>query len=50
MFFQNGVTAPLNHKKIGKHPERIAKTRLFINQCECKKTDFFFRSKRLERF
>lgn len=40
MFFQNRVTAALNHKKIGKHPERIANTRLFINQRECKKTDF----------
>ena len=40
MFFQNEVTAALNHKKIGKHPERIANTRLFINQRDVKKQIF----------
>ena len=30
-FFQHVVTVALNHDKIGKHPERIKKIKLFTN-------------------
>ena len=30
-FFQHAVTVALNHDKIGKHPERIKKIKLFTN-------------------
>ena len=30
--FQYAATVVLNHKKIGKHPDRISKTKRFINK------------------
>ena len=42
MCLKYAVTAALNNENIGKHPQRIAKIRLFIDQCDWKMLLFRF--------
>ena len=39
-FFQYHVTVALNHKKIGKHPERITRIIPFINKYKWQEINF----------
>ena len=39
-FFQHAVTVALNHDKIGKHPERIKKIKLFTNKYNWERINF----------
>ena len=38
--FQNAVTITLNHKQIGKHPDRTTKAKLFINKYKWEEINF----------
>ena len=42
MCLKYAVTAALNNENIGKHPQRIAKIRLFIDWCDWKMLLFRF--------
>ena len=40
MFIQYAVTVALNHREIGKDPQRISKIKPYIDKYNCKDTDF----------
>ena len=48
--FQYAITAALNHKNIGHHPERISKLEPFINNYNWKDIEFLSRPEKYKKF
>ena len=50
MFIQYAVTVALNHREIGKDPQRISKIKPYIDKYNWKDIDFLVGTKDLEKF